>query len=118
MVDPGALVTLAGSGTTDDCLRSIASYTWTRTSGTANLSNWNVANPTFTADALSPGAEDVTHVFSLIVTDDADAPVSSMADIVTVTVVSKFAEPVANAGGDKTVASGTPVVLDGSGFDS
>ena len=85
-VTPGTLVTLAGSGTTDDCLRSITGYTWTRTSGTANLSAMNVANPTFTADALDPGDADATHVFSLIVTDDAMVPVASAADTVTVTV--------------------------------
>ena len=114
-VDPGATVTLAGSGTTDDCLRSIAGYAWTRTSGTADLSATNVANPTFTADALAPGAEDATHVFSLIVTDD--AMVASKADTVTITVVSAFVDPVAvvKGGNTQTVVSGMPVVLDGSG---
>ena len=85
-VTPGELVTLAGSGTSDDCLRSITGYAWTRTSGTANLSAMNVANPTFTADALDPSDADATHVFSLIVTDDAMVPVASAADTVTVTV--------------------------------
>ena len=119
-VTPGALVTLAGSGTSDDCLRSITGYTWTRTSGTANLSAMNMANPTFTADALAPGAADATHVFKLVVTDDAIVPVSSSdvassENTVTVTVVSAFENPVAVVkGGNRTVTSGTPVTLDGS----
>ena len=111
-VGSGTVVTLDGSGSTAERRRAIASFAWERTDGTGGpvtLSSTTRAQPTFTADVLTPGAEDVTHVFSLVVTDDFGAV--SVADTVTVTV---SAAPIANAGPDRTVAAKDTVTLDGS----
>ena len=117
-VRSGATVQLDGSASTSDRRRTIASHAWSRTDGTSDdtvaLSDANVSRPSFTADTLTPGAADVTHVFSLVVTDNEDA--ESFADTVTVTVVSNTV-PVANAGPDQTVAPGAAVQLMGSGTD-
>ena len=117
-VRSGATVQLDGSASTSDRRRTIASHAWSRTDGTSDdtvaLSDANVSRPSFTADILTPGAADVTHVFSLVVTDNEDA--ESFADTVTVTVVSNTV-PVANAGPDQTVAPGAAVQLMGSGTD-
>ena len=110
-------VTLDGTGSTPVSGRTIKSYAWERVSGTGDdtitLSDPAAAQPTFTADTLADGDADVTHVFSLVVTDSTD--VSSVADTVTITVIFGFADPVANAGPDQTVFSGKTVNLDGSG---
>ena len=115
-VDSGATVTLDGSGSTASPSRTITSYAWKRTSGTGSgsvtLSDASVAQPTFTADTLTSGAADVTHVFTLTVTDSEGA---TSTDTVTITVTSPFAAPVAEAGPDQTVDSGTTVTLDGTG---
>ena len=114
---PGTTVTLDGSGSTKDRRRTIMSYAWARTGGTtgssATLSSMTAERPTFTANALAPGAPDVTHIFTLTVTDSAG--VTDM-DMVEITVISRFAPPVANAGADQNnIASGATVTLDGSG---
>ena len=110
-------VTLDGSGSRGDSNGgSVASYAWERTGGTSTesvmLSNLNVAKPSFTADFLERGAEDVTHVFTLTVTDSMGR---TSTDMVTITIISQFALPNADAGDDRTVSSGTTVKLDGSG---
>ena len=113
----GTTVTLDGTGSTVDPDRTIKTYTWTRTGGTGNetvaLSNPKAARPTFTADTLADGDDDVTHVFSLVVTDSTD--LISVADTVKITVIFGFADPVANAGPDQGVFSGNTVNLDGTG---
>ena len=118
-VDSGELVTLEGSGTDSDSGDETLAYSWERTGGTDNLmvtlSDAKVAKPTFTADTLTPGAADVTHTFTLTVTDDDDA---SHEDTVTITVIAPFAPTVADAGADQEVASGALVELDGSGSTS
>ncbi|SFR33747.1 HYR domain-containing protein [Yoonia tamlensis] len=86
-VTSGTLVTLAGSGTDTD--GTIASYAWTRTGGTGDVSNAfassSVQNPTFTDSSLLLDSDlPVTHVFSLVVTDDDGA--TSLADTVTITI--------------------------------
>ena len=111
----GATVKLDGRGSMDSD-GMISSYAWTRTGGTGGsvmLGDAGRKRPTFTADILAPGASDVTHVFSLVVTDDGNA--RSVADTMTVVVMSPFVTTVANAGPDRTVASGATVTLDGSG---
>ena len=115
MVVPGATVTLDGSGSTVDRRRLIRSWAWTRTGGTGGTITLNDASaeqPTFTADTLVPGADDVTHVFDLTVTDNAG---KTSTDTVMITVISGVADPVANAGPDSEVGSATMVTLDGSG---
>ena len=88
-VTSGDTVTLDGSGSTDSGDGSVTGYTWTRTGGTGDntlvLTGATTIRPTFTADILAPGASDVTHIFSLVVTDNNGA-VSLVADTVTVTI--------------------------------
>ena len=111
----GSTVTLDGSGSTVDRRRTIKSYRWERTSGSGGpvtLTGASTEQPSFTADMLADGADDVTHVFSLVVTDNKDA--ESVADTVTVTVTLNL-PPIADAGPDQRVDSGATVELDGSG---
>ena len=115
-VPSGTKVTLDGSDSTVDSSRTIRSWSWTRTGGTGvhavALTNANTATPTFTANSLAPGTKNITHVFTLSMTDSAGA---TDTDTVTVTVESPFAPTVAHAGNDQEVLSGTTVILDGSG---
>ncbi|QDA61300.1 malectin [Hymenobacter jejuensis] len=103
---PTSSATLAGSGTDDG---SIKTYTWSQASGplTATFSPGKTAqNPT-----VSGLTQAGTYVFSLVVTDNLDAP--SAADQVTITV---NAPPVANAGPDQTITLPTSsVTLAGAG---
>ena len=116
-VASGAMVELDGSGSTHDRRRTI-SYAWERTDGTGEdtvtltLTGANTATPGFTAEALTPGAADATHVFELTVTDSEGG---SDTDTVTITVTSPFAAPVAHAGGERVASSGTNVLLFGRG---
>ena len=109
----GTSVVLDGTGSTKDRRRSIATYRWARTGGTGSsgitLTGRNTAQLSFTADTLSPGVDEVTHIFTLTVTDDGG---DSDTETVTVTVQ---VGPMANAGVDQTVNSGAMVTLDGSG---
>ena len=113
----GATVILDGTGSTTDSGRTIKSYSWTHDSGTGDrvivLDQPGAARPEFTADVLTEGAENITHVFSLVITDSAD--ITSLADTVTITVVTAFANPVAHAGPDIFIQSGETVSLDGTG---
>lgn len=83
-VAANALVTLNGSASTDGD-GTIASYSWSQTSGTAvTLSSATVAQPTFTSPAaMTPS----TLVFSLTVTDNNGA--TSSPDSVTITVAAR-----------------------------
>ena len=111
-VVPGAVVTLDGSASTVDPRREIKTWVWT--SETATLAGANTSTPTFTADNLEAGDPNVVHEISLIITDSAD--VVSSASTVTITIVSSFRDPVANAGSNQDeVVPGTTVTLDGSG---
>jgi hypothetical protein len=108
-VKNGALVTLDGSASSDangDAL----TYQWTmdaRPSGsTAALSSATVVKPTFTPDVAG------NYVLSLIVSDGA---LKSVADSVTITSTRANAAPVANAGEDQNVLTGSTVTLDGRG---
>ena len=121
-VGSGATVTLDGGRSTVDSRRTPLTYSWARTGGTSSatgtLTRPTTATPDFTAETRADGAEDVTHILTLTVTDSANVTAT---DTVTITVTSGFAAPVAMiAGGDREVASGAAVQLDGSGstFDS
>ena len=121
-VGSGTTVTLDGGRSTVDSRRTPLTYSWARTGGTSSatgtLTRATTATPDFTAETRADGAEDVTHILTLTVTDSANVTAT---DTVTITVTSGFAAPVAViAGGDREVASGAAVQLDGSGstFDS
>ena len=109
----GTSVVLDGTGSTKDRRRSIATYSWARTGGTGSsgitLTGGNTAQLSFTADDVAPGADDVTHIFTLTVTDDGG---NIGTETVTVTVQ---AGPKADAGGNRNIFSGAMVQLDGSG---
>ena len=110
-------VTLDGSGTETGSGRNVT-YLWTQTSGTGGmLTSETTLTPSFTAPALNPGDADATHTFTLTVSDDVVGSTPAT-DTVTVTVTSPFADTVAEAGSDKTVASGGTVTLDGRGSTS
>jgi uncharacterized protein YaiE (UPF0345 family) len=110
LVLPTSSTILNGSGTDDG---SIKTYTWTQVGSTPNVATFSsktVAAPT--VSGLIAG----TYTFSLIVTDNLD--VASVADQVTITVVSNPA-PVANAGADQNITLPTSsTVLNGSGTDN
>ena len=107
-IPTGSVVTLNGSASTDPNGDTLT-YTWSFTSkpagSTAFLSNAHAANPTFTADL------DGAYTIALIVND---GKVNSAADSVTITAATGNSAPVANAGPDQNVTTGTVVALDGS----
>ena len=106
-VDPGALVALNGTNSSDPD-DGIASYLWTQTAGmTVTLSSSSSVNPTFTAPSTGP------LTFILTVTD-AGGLQSNDTCIVNI-VIPANNPPVANAGPDQTVYEGETVVLDGTG---
>ena len=101
----GMTVTLDGSASSDPEGETL-SYAWTQTAGTnVTLSNATAARPTFTAPASAS-----TLTFSLTVSAGG---MTSTADTVTITVQANTA-PTANAGPDRTAATGAKVTLDGS----
>jgi hypothetical protein len=105
----GSSVTLNGSGSSDangDALTYNWSFTSKSAGSTATLSSSTVVNPTFTAD------KDGGYVLSLVVND---GKVSSVADTVKITAATANSAPVANAGPDQNILTGSSVTLNGSG---
>ena len=115
IVESGARVTLDGRGS-HDIDGDIVSYLWTRMGGTgdsgATLSNTNTVQPSFVADTVATGDQNVTHIFSLVVMDDEG--MRSTANQVTITVEPTNLAPIADAGPQQEVAPGATVQLDGS----
>jgi RHS repeat-associated protein len=103
----GALVTLDGSGSSDPDGQALT-YQWSLLSvppgSTAVLANPTSVHPTFTADRAG------NYVVQLIVNDGF---LSSQPSTVTISTINSV--PVANAGPNQSVRTGTTVQLDGSG---
>ncbi len=108
----GATVTLDGSASYDPENQTLT-YAWSQTGGTpdVNLTAANTAKPTFTAP--SSLASDATLTFTLTVTDPGGLESTDTVTITVPTAVNNTA-PTANAGPDRTVATGMTVTLDGS----
>ena len=110
-VASGGTVTLGGSGSTVSDSNRTVEYAWTQTGGTGgSLTDADKATASFTAPALASGDADATHTFTLTVTDNRGS--TQATGTVEITV---FALLVADAGTNKTVASGGTVTLGGSG---
>ncbi|MDT8420067.1 MAG: PKD domain-containing protein [Desulfuromonadales bacterium] len=105
----GSTVTLDGSGSFDANGDNLT-YKWAFSSrpdkSTATLSDPTTAKPSFTADL------DGSYVLTLIVND---GQLDSAVDVVLIVAATDNSAPVANAGPDQNVATGTLVTLDGSG---
>ena len=109
VVDEGALVQLAGSGT--DPEGQGLTYTWVQTGGTpVTLDDPNATSPTFTAPE---GLVNSDLTFELRVTDGTTTSI----DQVTVTVAADNDAPSAHAGYDQTGLPGTTMTLEGSAAD-
>ena len=108
------VVTLDGSASSDINVGDILTYAWTQTSGPAViLSSATAMKPTFTSPTMVRGDLPLPLVFSLIVTDDQAR--ASAAATVTILVFFTFNfDPIANAGPDRSLPSGSVITLDGS----
>jgi hypothetical protein len=109
-VSTGSLVTLDGSGSLDTDGDRLT-YNWILVSipvgSDATLSSTSTLNPSFTADLEG------VYQLNLVVNDGS---IDSLADSMTVTAAALgFSIPVANAGQNRTVPTGSWVSLDGSG---
>jgi hypothetical protein len=106
-------IALQGSGNDPD--GDALTYQWEQVfdgSPLVALTGASTANPAFTAPVVAVGGETLT--FRLTVTANGE----STTDTVSVTVVNVNHPPVAEAGGDQSVAEGSPVTLHGeASFD-
>ncbi len=112
-VQTGMAVQLNGTGSSDPDGDSLT-FDWLiegRPAGsTAQLSDTNVPQPTFTPDV------DGEYELSVVVSD---GQIESVPDTVFIRAFSDNTPPIANAGADQTVATGSRVQLDGStSFDA
>ena len=101
-------ITLDASLSNDADLDKLT-YKWNMTSkplaSTATLSALNIVNPSFKADLEG------TYVFSLIVNDGV---YNSSYDYITINAADRNVAPVAEAGVDKSIKTGTSITLDAS----
>jgi len=107
-VETGTLVVLDGSGSSDPEGGTLT-YSWTLVSKPAgssvSLLEPTLVNPSFTADL------DGSYLLSLVVSD---TTMTSTADTVTITAATTNFSPVANAGPDQNITTGSLVILDAS----
>jgi len=104
-------VTLAGTATDTD--GSIATYSWSQTSGTeVSLTTTNTASTSFIAPDIN---ESETLTFIFIATDNDGANTS---DVISISVTKVNKAPIVNAGEDLTVDENTNVTLAGTATDT
>lgn len=110
----GAVVNLTGLGSSDPDPSQTLTFLWMQTSGPAvTLLGNDTAAPVFAAPTLATGAPGVQLTFELQVSDGFT---HATPDTVVVTVLPAANNPpVADAGSDQPVLTGTTVTLDGSG---
>ncbi|KAF0193916.1 MAG: hypothetical protein FD166_3628, partial [Bacteroidetes bacterium] len=106
IVNEGAIVTLDASGSTDPDNDPIT-YKWTAPTG-ITLSSTTAQKPTFTAPEVT---QNTNYSITLTVNDG----IAETTDQVVIAVNQVNKAPVANAGTNQTVSSGTLVTLNGSG---
>ncbi len=113
IVPPHSIVGLNGSGSSDPD-NGIASYSWVQIQGPrVTVRGAKTANASFVAS--HPGPLGASLIFQLQVTDDFGL---TTRDQCIVNVIRAHLPPVASAGPDRTVATLSPVTLNGSGsFD-
>ncbi|WP_051183257.1 PKD domain-containing protein [Desulfocurvibacter africanus] len=103
----GAAVFLDGRASSDPNGDSLT-FSWTQASGTGVLlTGANTAQPSFTAPAMA-----TTLTFILTVTDPGGLSSSDTVNVIVNTTYTPY-PPVANAGADRSVATGATVALDG-----
>jgi hypothetical protein len=108
-VATGSLVSLDGTGSSDansDPLTYLWSFTSKPAGSSATLSSVSAAEPTFTADL------DGAYILGLVVND---GMADSAPDTVTITATRGNVAPVASAGVDQSVVTGSLVTLDATG---
>ena len=111
-VDEQQEVKLDGSGSSDPDGDTLA-YAWLQVGGpTVTLFDATTPRPSFTAPFVALGGETLTFELTATANGEIDT------DTVSITVVNVNHTPVADAGGDQSIAEGSPVTLDGtSSFD-
>lgn len=114
-VNEGDSVTLDGSKSSD-AEGAIASFHWEKIKGPdITIANVDSENTTFTAPAITKTNKPTKPVKLTIKLTVKDADNAESSKTVVVTVKPVNADPVANAGADKTVALNTSTTLTGSG---
>lgn len=109
-VNENTEVTLIGSGTDPD--GTIASYSWTQTSGeSVTLQNADSSSATFQAPEVMT---DEQLIFELTVTDDDGASATDSVQITILNVTTANQLPTANSGESQEAQESTIVTLDGS----
>lgn len=107
----GSLVAMSGNGTDAD--GDLLTFTWSFSSkpagSVATLTGATTATPNFTADLEG------SYVLSLICND---GTVDSLADSITITAATLNSSPVAIAGPDQNIETGSLLLLSGNGTDA